>query len=131
MLATAWIKVSSATGRKDVVRALLDQGYVTTLITKRLAQRLRLARSRVSVSINGIGETAASARYAANITISARNSSGPSLPVTALVLQSLTNYIPHRVDNLTNLDYLRSLILADRDFMGSNPIDIIIGAYLY
>jgi len=131
LLATAWIKLSSSNGRTDVVRALLDQSSVTTIITEPLAQRLRLARTRVSVSITGIGETAAAAKHAANITVSSRNGTGPSLSVTALVLRSLTNYIPQRVDNLTNLDYIRSLTLADCDSTSSDPIDIILGADLY
>ncbi|XP_024870065.1 uncharacterized protein LOC112453509 [Temnothorax curvispinosus] len=65
LLATAWIRVNGSNDRTDVVRALLDQGSITTLITERLAQRLRL--SRVSVSITGIGNTAATAKYAAQI----------------------------------------------------------------
>src|SRR5580765_826020 len=131
LLATAWIAVSGATGTKDVVRALLDQGSVTTLISERLAQRLRLKRSRISVSITGIGGAASVAKQAARIDISSRDMSGPVLSVTALILKSLTNYVPQRVESLAELEYLRPLKLADSDPTSSEPIDIIIGADLY
>ncbi|XP_029160026.1 uncharacterized protein LOC114932018 [Nylanderia fulva] len=109
LLATAWVAVHSATGTRDVVRALLDQGSVTTLISERLAQRLRLKRSRVSVSITGIGCAASVAKQAARIDISPATSRGI----------------------LAELEYLRSLNLADSDPTSSEPIDIIIGADLY
>ncbi|XP_071577717.1 uncharacterized protein [Temnothorax nylanderi] len=131
LLATAWIKVSGLNGRHSIVRALLDQGSVTTLITERLAQRLRLPRTRVSVSITGIGETAATARSAARFYVSARDGTGPSPSVSALVLKSLTTYIPQHVPDISKLSYIRQLPLADSDPTGAAPIDIIIGADLY
>ncbi|XP_071577042.1 uncharacterized protein [Temnothorax nylanderi] len=131
LLATAWIKVSGLNGRHSIVRALLDQGSVTTLITERLAQRLRLPRTRVSVSITGIGETAATARSAAKVHVSARDGTGPAPSVSALVLKSLTTYIPQRVPDITKLSYIRELTLADNDPTSAAPIDVIIGADLY
>ncbi|XP_071573946.1 uncharacterized protein [Temnothorax nylanderi] len=131
LLATAWIKVSGLNGRHSIVRALLDQGSVTTLITERLAQRLRLPRTRVSVSITGIGETAATARSAAIVHVSARDGTGPSPSVSALVLKSLTTYIPQRVPDITKLSYIRELTLADSDPTSAASIDVIIGADLY
>ncbi|XP_024874739.1 uncharacterized protein LOC112456441 [Temnothorax curvispinosus] len=131
LLATAWMRVSGLNGRHDTVRALLDQGSVTTLITERLAQRLRLPRTRVSVSITGIGETAATARSAATVQLSARDGTGPRPSVSALVLKSLKTYVPHRVPDITNKSYIRELTLADSDPTSAAPIDIIIGADLY
>lgn len=131
LLATAWIVVSGSNGRKDVVRALLDQGSVTTLITERLAQRLRLKRTRVSVHITGIGDAASNAKYAAQLNVSGRDVSFPALSVHALVLKSLTNYVPPRVENLTKFDHLCSLNLADRDPTSPDPVEVIIGADLY
>ncbi|XP_071580176.1 uncharacterized protein [Temnothorax nylanderi] len=131
LLATAWIKVSGLNGRHSIVRALLDQGSVTTLITERLAKRLRLPRTRVSVSITGIGETAATARSAAIVHVSARDGTGPPPSVSALVLKSLTTYIPQRVPDITKLSYIRELTLADSDPTSAASIDVIIGADLY
>ncbi|XP_071581880.1 uncharacterized protein [Temnothorax nylanderi] len=131
LLATAWIKVSGLNSRHSIVRALLDQGSVTTLITERLAQRLRLPRTRVSVSITGIGETAATARSAARVHVSARDGTGPTPFVSALILKSLTTYIPQRVPDITKLSYIRELTLADSDPTSAAPIDVIIGVDLY
>lgn len=131
LLATAWIAVGSSTGSDAVVRALLDQGSVITLISERLAQRLRLERSRISITITGIGGAASVAKNAARISVSPRNRLGPVLSVSALILKSLTNYVPQRMESLTDLEYLRALELADNDPTSAAPIDIIIGADLY
>jgi len=131
LLATAWIQVSGSSGRKTTVRALLDQGSVTTIITERLVQRLRLPRTHVSVSIVGVGETVSQARHTAQINITSRIDKGPVLSVNALVLKSLTSYAPSRSHCITDLMYLHNLELADPDPTSSYPIDIIVGADLY
>lgn len=131
LLATAWIKVSDSNGRRDIVRALLDQGSVTTLITERLTQRMRLSCSHMSVSITGIDATAATVKHAAQILVFSRDGSGSSLFANVLVLKSLTNYILQRVKTITTLAYLRQLNFADDDPINSDPIDIIIEADLY
>ncbi|XP_024877058.1 uncharacterized protein LOC112457950, partial [Temnothorax curvispinosus] len=108
-----------------------NQGSVTTLFTERLAQRLRLPCTCVSVSITGIGETAATARSAAKVHVSARDGTGPSPSISALVLKSLTTYIPQPVPDITKLSYIHKLPLADSDRTSAAPIDVIISAELY
>lgn len=131
LLATALIRVSDANGRSSIVRALLDQGSVTTLITERLTQRLRLPRTRISVSITGIGEASAVVKTATRISVSSSDGEGPSPSITAIVLRSLTQYVPPRAVGLTELPHLRQLTLADPEPTSARPIDIIIGADLY
>ncbi|XP_076660479.1 uncharacterized protein LOC143363835 [Halictus rubicundus] len=131
LLATAWVKVSSAAGRSELVRALLDQGSATTLMTESLAQRLRVQRRRVSVSISGIGNRETTARHAATIQISPTNGTGPTLSTTTLVLRSLTRYVPERCERTISWPHIRNLALADKKPMSSDPIQIIIGADLY
>ena len=94
LLATARVRVYSPSGKFVAVRALLDQGSVTTLITESLAQRLRLPRIKRSVSVTGIGETQSSVRHAAQITIAPTSSDGPAYSTTALILKSLTKSLP-------------------------------------
>lgn len=47
LLATAWVRVGSPSGRSISVRALLDQGSEMTFITERLAQSLYAKRIRM------------------------------------------------------------------------------------
>ncbi|XP_018371806.1 PREDICTED: uncharacterized protein LOC108766801 [Trachymyrmex cornetzi] len=51
--------------------------------------------------------------------------------MTALILRSLTKYLPNRVDTAHNWKHVAGLELADRDPMSSDLIDIIIGADLF
>ncbi|KYN02013.1 hypothetical protein ALC62_07192, partial [Cyphomyrmex costatus] len=130
LLATALIRVYSPHNRFITVRALLDQGSVSTFITESLAQRLRLSRMNCSVFITGISEMQSVARHAAQITITPASSEGPAYTTTALILRSLTKYMPSRVRSAYNWKHLTGLQLADRDPMSSEPIDVIIGADL-
>ncbi|XP_018396287.1 PREDICTED: uncharacterized protein LOC108774634 [Cyphomyrmex costatus] len=83
-----------------------------------------------SVFITGISEMQSVARHAAQITITPASSEGPAYTTTALILRSLTKYMPSRVRSAYNWKHLTGLQLADRDPMSSEPIDVIIGADL-
>ena len=68
LLATARVRVYSPHNRFITIRALLDQGSVSTFIFESLAQRLHLARINRSVCITGISEMQSVVRHAAQIT---------------------------------------------------------------
>lgn len=131
LLATAWIEVRSTAGRASRVRALLDQGSVATLITENLAQRLRAPRQKISMSIVGIGGVSTSAKHAVTISVAASDRTDPAYSTTAVVLPSVTRYVPDRIETNPAWSHLRGLPLADTDPMSSDPIDIIIGSDLY
>ncbi|XP_018402192.1 PREDICTED: uncharacterized protein LOC108779302, partial [Cyphomyrmex costatus] len=131
LLATARIQVCSSSGRTDVIRALLDQGSVTSLISENLAQRLRLSRTRVAVSVTGIGETQSVARHAALISVSSKTGKGPSYSTTAIIMRSLTKYTPPKIAYQISLAHLSGLPWADPQPSSADPIEIIIGADLY
>ncbi|XP_018407519.1 PREDICTED: uncharacterized protein LOC108783448 [Cyphomyrmex costatus] len=131
LLATARIQVCSSSGRTDVIRALLDQGSVTSLISENLAQRLRLSRTRVAVSVTGIGETQSVARHAALISVSSKTGKGPSYSTTAIIMRSLTKYTPPKIAYQISLAHLSGLPWADPQPSSADPIEMIIGADLY
>ncbi|KYM98772.1 hypothetical protein ALC62_10500 [Cyphomyrmex costatus] len=131
LLATARVRVYSPQNRFVTVRALLDQGSVSTFISESLAKRLCLARINRSVLLTGINEMRSVVRHAAHITITPVCRDGPAYTTTALILRSLTKYLPNRVDTAYNWKHVAGLELADRDPMSSDPIDIIIGADLF
>lgn len=131
LLATAWIRVSLPEGRYSIFRAMLDQGSAITLVTERLAQRLRLKRQQNVVAISGISGAAVSARHSVQIKVAARDGKGPSHSVSALVLRTLTTYVPPPSFHLNSLPHLRGLNLADNNPTSTDSIDILIGADLY
>lgn len=132
LLATAWVQISSSSGRKQEIRALLDQGSEATLLSEGLAQILRVPRDRVEVKISGIGSAEAGvARHSTRIIIGTCDQGGPSFTTNALILPSLTKYVPNRTTSLSAWAHVSGLKLADPGLENSAPIQLIIGADLY
>ncbi|XP_076301442.1 uncharacterized protein LOC143219323 [Lasioglossum baleicum] len=130
LLATAWIELQSPSGRSEKVRALLDQGSVVSIISENLTQRLRLPRSRVAVSITGIGNNAIACHSTTTCTVASCHTDAV-YSITAYVLRSLSNYLPSRVITAHPLSHIRDLTLADENPFSNDPIELIIGADHY
>ncbi|XP_071582393.1 uncharacterized protein, partial [Temnothorax nylanderi] len=130
-LVTARVRVYSEQGRFHTVRALIDQGSAASFMTENLGQSLRIPKVRTSINVTGIGETHTSVRQAALITISPSASNTPAYSIAALILKSLTRYLPNRRNVRIQWPHLKDLNLADRDFAGSDRIDVLIGADLF
>ncbi|XP_076660432.1 uncharacterized protein LOC143363786 [Halictus rubicundus] len=131
LLSTAHVQVHSPHGRRTTVRALLDQGSAATLISERTAQLLRLHRTRTLIRVTGIGETQSVANSTVRITVSPARKDQPAYSTTAVILKTLTSYVPPKKRTDINWSHLSDLELADRNPMSSEPIDLIIGADLY
>ncbi|XP_076638317.1 uncharacterized protein LOC143350246 [Colletes latitarsis] len=131
LLSTERVQVHSPQGRCVTARALLDQGSAATLITENLAQLLRLKRTSQYTRISGIGEKHSFTHQVASISIKPADQNEPAYSTTAIIMQTLTRYVPSRQKQNVTWPYLAELNLADMDPMSSNPIDIIIGADLY
>lgn len=129
LLATARVRVYSASGRVAQVRALLDQGSAATLMSENLAQLLRLPRVKRITRVTGIDESHQYARHIAHIQVSPALS--PEYSTNAIILKALTQYVPNRVQLTTQWSHLEDLPLADNAPMSSDPLDLIIGADLY
>jgi len=82
-------------------------------------------------NVTGIGETQTSARHAALLLQTPSASESPAYSTTALILKSLTRYIPIRVNSQCDWSHLSGLKLADPDPTGSDSIDLIIEADLF
>lgn len=131
LLATATINVYSPTGQALIVRALLDQGSEATLITEKVAQRLRLNKIRRDTRIGGVGNRQFTATAIARIDIGSLDKGGDKINTNAIILKSLTKFTPSRAGQHLSFAHLENLLLADHDPFSSDPIDIIIGADIY
>jgi len=96
---SARVRVYSPYRRFITVRALLDQGSVSTFITESLAQRLRFIRINRSVCIS---EMQSVMHHTVQITITPSYRDRPAYSTTALILRSLTKYLPGRVNTIYN-----------------------------
>lgn len=131
ILATARIRVTDRLGHWQQTRALVDQGSESSLISERLAQKLRLARLPASVAIVGVGGRRTNiARGRVTLLISPRLG-GPSLSVSALILPRLTGYSGGAKGGTPLWQHVRGLELADPDFRSADPIDVLLGADVY
>lgn len=109
LLATALVTVTGRSGRSVVVRALLDPGSEMTLVSENIVQILRLRRIRMPTEISAIaGMSAGMYTHAASIVISLRNAATPVFSTTALILRTLTRYIP-RLHDQSRLAHLTDL----------------------
>jgi len=131
LLATARERVYSPYKGFVIVRVLLDQGSVSTFIIESLAQRLRLVKINRSVCLTDIHEMQSVVHHVTQITITSAHCDRPTYSTTALILRSLTKYLPSRVNIVYNWKHIAGLKFANSDLMSSDPIDIIIGADLF
>ncbi|XP_076660110.1 uncharacterized protein LOC143363398 [Halictus rubicundus] len=122
LLSTAHVQVHSQHGRRTTVRALLDQGSAATLISERIAQLLRLNRTRQLIRVTGIGEAQSVAHSTVRITVSPAMKDRPAYSTTAVFLKTLINYVPPRKRTEFNWSHISDLELADSNPMSSEPI---------
>lgn len=131
LLATALVKVQTATANYHTVRALLDQGSQASFITEATAQYLRLKKSPVKSVVSGLGSIESTANSIVTLVLKSMTEPSFMLEVTAYVLKNITSYIPER--QVAHLDWseLEQLTLADPQFSTPNRIDILLGADVY
>ena len=132
LLATALLDLQNDKGETITVRALLDQGSEFSFVTEEVAQCLSLKRTKVNVSVLGIGSiTPGSA--SALVTAHIRSSYRPdvNVPFQALVMRKLTAQIPAERIRRTSWPHLRGLQMADPSYGTPGKIGCIIGAELY
>ncbi|XP_018360617.1 PREDICTED: uncharacterized protein LOC108759610 [Trachymyrmex cornetzi] len=132
VLATAWIHVSAPSHRTIKVRALLDGGSTHTFITRELANALQSRTYPTVALIGGIGQmTTKSADRVMPITVSPTQIATQIFSTDALILPSLTVYVPHFYCKLSHWPHLNGLKLADGCPTDNTPIHAILGSDLY
>lgn len=131
LLATARVRIADRYGNLQDARALIDQGSEATIITEKLAQRLRLPRQHTSVAVFGVGgQQTGVAR--GRISISVWPRVGKTIVTTsALILPRLTGYPASSDAPVSEWSHIRGLELADPDLSSPDSIDVLLGADVY
>ncbi|XP_046141146.1 uncharacterized protein LOC123987688 [Osmia bicornis bicornis] len=129
LLVTAKVRVEAPSGELLEVRALLDTGSDTSLVSAWVAQALRLPRRAVSVAISGVQENESGVAKS-EVSLSSRSRLDPSfhLSVRALVLRKLTALLPARAVHSQSWPYLQGVTLADPEYGVPSRVDLILGA---
>ena len=132
LLIIARIRLEPCIGESVVVRALLDHAAEFSFISEWAAQTLRVTRQHVSIPTSGLQGTA-TGEVKAQTRVILRSSLKPtfSMPVSALILPSLSNLLPPERVEWQYWPHLEGLQLADPDFIEPGLIDAILGADVY
>ncbi|KAG7294774.1 hypothetical protein JYU34_022856 [Plutella xylostella] len=130
LLATALIKVQAANGSYQQMRALIDQGSQTSLITENAAQQLGINRQRCNGVIFGVGVKENACKGMINITCLS-NHSDYQFTTDVFIMRSLINKLPNQSFPKPSWSFLENIQLSDPDFSISRPVDLLLGADVY
>lgn len=126
ILATAVIKIEY-NNRSFCVRALIDQGSTTNLITRGACKALNLLEKRVNIPITGIGgHVSCRVTKRTNFKLRSLVNDQFSMDIPALIVPRITTLRPLRIKN--EWIHLRELTLADQISTTTNRIEVLLGA---
>nr|XP_049696300.1 uncharacterized protein LOC126054500 [Helicoverpa armigera] len=131
LLCTARVKVTNpATNDTMIVRALLDSGSQSTIITQAVKRHLNLIPQPSDITIVGIGNTKLNINTERCILRIHSETSSFNVTVSCLVLPQITGNLPKSKFDLKQLN-IHGFQLADPTLNEPSPINLLIGADLF
>lgn len=128
MLPTLIVKAKDSTGTFQTIRALLDSGSNSSLISEECMQLLGLPRQNARVSVNGMADVnIGTSRGITELEIVSCYNSKSSLKLQPFIMKKLASTIPSVEFSKSQWERLQDLELADPDFNRVHKIDLIIG----
>lgn len=123
---TAIVLVVDRYGNEHLARALLDSASEPNLITEKMAQLLRLKRSKTNILVQGIGAQSQNATESIYTQVRSRKENF-SLNAEFLILPRITPDLPARDVVVDHWKLPPNIFLADPQFHKRAPIDMILG----
>ncbi len=134
MLATALVCVTPAVG-VNLGRALIDGGSTNSFITERAARDMKLSLRPAHIPTSGLqSSSCGTVKHVTSFSISPHFNHFSSIPVTALVVKSISSRIPSeklKKNEWKHLDNLKPHDFADPDYHLPNPVDILVGTEIF
>ena len=130
LLMTCEVQVMGPSGSPFKARALIDSGSSSFLVSKRIAQSLRLTQVKQKVSVTGIGGGSADMKVESVSSFDICSTSGVKTPISimALIVPRIVNDLPTVSIPLNEKwHYLSNLQLADPNFNVTGRIDLLLG----
>ena len=127
LLETVMIKILSANGEYEIGRALIDPGSTSSFISRAIADKLCLKKTKSNFEINGIGSVKTNSLFKVACSISSLRDKY-SHQIECLILNKITDPLPHTSFDISNWHFLNSYNLADPSFNCPGKIDILLGA---
>lgn len=133
LLATALIRIKTKDGWSEKVRALIDQGSMSSFIDEKPVKKLNLKQRKSNINICGIAGSIEPAKGTVELQFSACYPTSFKANVDAIILNKLTTFLPNRDFDTSVMqnNELELLTLADPQFNKSAKIDMILGADVY
>lgn len=131
LLATAQVMISTVGGSSVKLRALIDPGSTSNLISENAVQAIRAAKIKTQIPITTVGDNCSVVvKSKVNIIIGSLVSSY-QIHTGALVVPKITNVssLPSAVRN--NWSHLQGLALADPLYHTLGKVDLLIGVETY
>ncbi|XP_065368820.1 uncharacterized protein LOC135961250 [Calliphora vicina] len=127
LLPTALVQIMHSV-KKHTVRALIDSGSKTSLLTEEVSKRLGLITNGSNVKICGLGDSVvANCNEVCNVTLySERNKIQLSSKV--VIFPHITNLMPSLSLPTPDISDISELDLADPNFLASAQIDMLLGS---
>nr|XP_041631965.1 uncharacterized protein LOC121502439 [Drosophila kikkawai]XP_041631966.1 uncharacterized protein LOC121502439 [Drosophila kikkawai] len=131
LLATALIEVKSGNGGFKKLRALIDSGSQSTIISEEASQILKLPRIKKYTEISGVSTSKTCiSRHRVKLQIKTQKRDKNNLTVDAIILPKLMKALPGQMINVDTAKWDKYR-LADPEFNKPGRVDLIIGADLY
>ena len=132
LMMTAQVLLTGPGGHTVKARAFIDAGAAMSLISSKVAQRLKLPLVKTQLQFSAVLATPCkSVKHITNLSVSPLQG-GTSVPVRAAVVPKVTGDIPSKeIDPVDNLPHLVGLGLADPTFYLPGKVDILLGSEVY
>ena len=132
LMMTAQVLLTGPQGHTVKARAFIDPGAAMSLISSKVAQRLKLPLAKTQLQFSAVLATPCkSVKHITNLSVSPLQG-GTSVPVRAAVVPKVTGDIPSKeIDPVDNLPHLVGLGLADPTFYLPGKVDILLGSEVY
>ncbi|XP_062713791.1 uncharacterized protein LOC134290634 [Aedes albopictus] len=131
-LPTAVVRVQGKDKQFHEVRAMIDSGSQSSLISEHCVTVLGLERDNAKLIVSGVGNGAKeTTRGVVNLDISSRFDDNLICRTKAYVLSKLSTNLPSREIDISRLKCLDSLRLADPHFGRPSKIDLILGVDVF
>lgn len=130
LLATAMVSiVHPVTGMSTIARALIDDGSEGTVISEKMAHKIGLQREIAHTSVSGVGSSKSRSTHSVNFMLRSCVESDFSVNIdSALVLPTITSFLPSKRIRPQSWPHIQGLVLADPTYHTPGEIDLLIGS---
>ncbi|CAG4976903.1 unnamed protein product [Colias eurytheme] len=130
ILSTALVKLYDSNNREHIGRACLDSGSTSSLLSEKMFRQLNLPYNRIDQSVLGINNATTHINKMCQLSLKSLNEKFVR-KINCFVLPSLTDNVPSRTVDISNLNIPTNVCLADPHFYTPASVDIILGADIF